>query len=276
MVQFAINLNIAVTRKEAQIFCVIDLRGYIMKLVLLILIATMGMANADDQVTATHEPEPVQQSAPETEGASFGSFFSGVKSAVGSVAAAALKVGNEIKTQADSIQAKVDPVEKRTRIRDTALKDIFKNNQYGDWPRVAIKVNAVPKDFYTNVSGWSDIPRTDCIVVTATIWHSLTSSEAINNLAVCKDDFVENVAYISVMFWMTSSYMAKKNTGNIRTNGPVPPLTPFPQSPGIPPSINRPLFFYGSIMMVMGYNWETPDGRFWIVDAPTTMDLGKL
>lgn len=162
----------------------------------------------------------------------------------------------------------------RTRLRDTELNGIISKSSSDGWPRIAVKINTLPKWFYSMPPAGMPGQYTarDCMNISVTVWHDQKRSKTYNNVDFCGDDIVRNTPFSDVgIMWKNFGIISGKNTGAQRTNGPTPPSRLFPNKPGLDSFFHlNGSYYVGSIMATVGYNWKEPqDYRFWVVNVPT-------
>lgn len=158
-----------------------------------------------------------------------------------------------------------------SHLRDTPLKGVLSGNM-GEWPRVALTINSLPKWFYDDLLKKGQYGSNDCIVVSFAIWESATKFKSFDNIKFCGDDIVKETPYGDLYIWSNfGSAQKTQNSGTKRTAGPLPPERLFPNKTGLTAFFPMHGSFYlGGIMETLGYNWkESGDYRFWVVDLPT-------
>lgn len=131
-------------------------------------------------------------------------------------------------------------------IRATSLAALFAKHPFDGatrsyYPRVAV-----------NVVDWS---RSDCWLATATIWWSKARSKSVPTFSVCWGQSVgyavNNAANLHLFMLQTSA----ENSGNVRTNGPKPPLLAIPDRQPI--TERQQLAFQGFIQqLVLDTGWQ--------------------
>jgi len=141
-------------------------------------------------------------------------------------------------------------------IKGTALAGLFAKHPFDGtsktyYPRAAVKV-----------TDWS---RSDCWTATATIWRSASKSESVAPFAVCwgtSMGFAINNA-ASLQLFMTQSSV--EHTGNVRTNGPKPPMLAVPERTTFGES--KQLAFQGFVeQLALDTGWQPgAPTNLWIV-----------
>lgn len=165
----------------------------------------------------------------------------------------------------------------------TALQDIFLDSPYdsskrGDeqWPRVAFTVHEQP-EFHSQVTpGVTGAAYTEgCWTLSAIIWHNETSSEQVEDIRWCTP---ENVLYevaksdASLWFIYSADISFDKTTGEIRTDGPLPPSRAFPSDMRHKRFFRRDISIdlyngemFAAMIYQIGLNWsDLSDRRVWI------------
>lgn len=142
-------------------------------------------------------------------------------------------------------------------IRTTRLAGLFKKSPYDGTPKTYFPRVAV------TVTDWS---RSDCWTATATIWTSKTKSEAVQPFSVCWGQSlgfaVNNAAHMHMLLGQS----AVEHTGNVRTNGPKPPMLVIPDRQ--PVMENQQLAFQGFLQqLVLDTGWAPgAPTNMWLVD----------
>ncbi|MBI5926472.1 MAG: hypothetical protein HY836_12855 [Aquabacterium sp.] len=131
-------------------------------------------------------------------------------------------------------------------VRTTPLAGVFSKHPYDGtnkthFPRVAVTV--------------TDWVRNDCWSATATIWWSMSKSEAVPSFSVCRGQSlgyaVNNAANLHLFMQQT----AIEHSGNVRTSGPKPPMLAIPDRQPI--SERQQLAFQGFIQqLVRDTGWQ--------------------
>jgi hypothetical protein len=154
------------------------------------------------------------------------------------------------------------------------LRDVFKKNPVTntnsppEYPRISIEVTSVsPVLFAIGINDGVQVRRSDCIRFNATLWHSSKNSKRFEGMRLCAGDdfFGQGRRFQS---WAKSPYNGK-NTGQNRTNGPLPPAYPYPTDQvGWLSLAQLPAYFDG-LLGILGfdYNFNTR-GQVWIVSVP--------
>jgi len=143
-------------------------------------------------------------------------------------------------------------------IRNTKLAGLFTQHPYDGtaasyFPRVAI-----------TVTDWS---RNNCWNARAKIWWSPTRSEPVSMFSVCWRSSLgfalNNAAKLHMFVEQTS---ALEQTGNVRTEGPKPPLlaVPYDTAPGRPPGDQAFSGFVEQLVVDTGWGAGAPT-NMWIV-----------
>jgi hypothetical protein len=152
-------------------------------------------------------------------------------------------------------------------IRSTSLAGVFSKHPYDGttkthFPRVAV-----------SVTDWS---RNDCWSATATIWWSLSRSEAVPAFSVCWRQSVgysvNNAANLHLFMQQT----ALEHTGNVRTSGPKPPMLAVPDRQPI--SERHQLAFQGFVQqLVLDTGWQPgAPTNLWLVGYGTNATAQPL
>ncbi len=131
-------------------------------------------------------------------------------------------------------------------VRATALAGLFSKHPFDGTPKTHFPRVAV------TVTEWS---RSDCWTAVGTIWRSRTRSESVPPFSVCWGQSlgyaVNNAANLH-LFMQQSSV---EHSGNVRTNGPKPPMLAIPDRQPINES--QQLAFQGFIQqLVIDTGWK--------------------
>ena len=159
-------------------------------------------------------------------------------------------------------------------IRGTELVDVFKRYPLGspqsrdNYPRAAITiVSATPSILR------SGPPTADqCIRFNVRLWTDARTSRSFDGLQMCAADKAQGVPFRSLTYWQ-GQYVPIETTGAVRTDGPKRPKTNFPTEARIASAWfdGRAIFFLGSILYQIGYDWDQPgEYRAWFVSAPAS------
>lgn len=147
------------------------------------------------------------------------------------------------------------------------------------WPRVAITVtSAAPSIFKTtSVSQSATVGAQDCATYNVKVWTSAKNSQSYDNLRLCYGELyqrMQRVPMVQVPTWGRRAFWPdERNTGSVRSDGPVPPADHFPSDPALQdlwldPYKNTAAFVAGALH-VLGYNWnDIYDKRVWFVSVP--------
>jgi len=178
------------------------------------------------------------------------------------------------------------------------LQNIFANAPHEtsqpltkQYPRVAFTVLTSPADHSqtaeASVSGGSQA-ASGCWVLSATIWYKEVASRETGPFTVCMPAILsgtEGTALNGYNNWalagqsMTNISPGDPSTGSSRTNGPIPPDTPFPTGTRYasyygnttgangkyPDGASEEGRMWAAILYKMGFYWQnTSDRRIWV------------
>jgi len=178
------------------------------------------------------------------------------------------------------------------------LHDIFTNAPYEtsqpltkQYPRIAFTVLSSPADHSqtaeAQMSG-SSHAASGCWVLSATIWYKEVASREIGPFTVCMPAILsgtEGIALNGYNNWalagqsMSNINPSDPSTGSSRTNGPIPPDTPFPSgtryaayygnttgaSGKYPDGASEEGRMWAATLYKMGFYWQnTSDRRVWV------------
>jgi hypothetical protein len=131
-------------------------------------------------------------------------------------------------------------------VRTTRLAGVFSKHPYDGtaktyFPRVAVTV--------------TDWARNDCWSATATIWWSMSKSEAVPAFSVCWGQSVGYAVNNAANLHLFMQQTALEHSGNLRTSGPKPPMLAIPDRQPI--SERQQLAFQGFIQqLVRDTGWQ--------------------
>ena len=187
----------------------------------------------------------------------------------------------------------------QSTIRQTPLLGFFKNQPYekeNTWPRVAITVlewetgntySRATEDAFRSYYSDDKAERmrsTDmsmqfasdgCWMYSAVIWRDASTREDIDPFSVCNAEIYqfEGASVVDIGLWGGFPHTTWENTGNRRTDGPLPPKRAIEDSPSSPQiggafggGMNRETVGIANLLLHLGFNWkESMDGRLWLV-----------
>lgn len=131
-------------------------------------------------------------------------------------------------------------------IRTTPLAGVFSKHSYDGTPKTYFPRVAV------TVTDWS---RSDCWGGKATIWWSRTKSEAVPAFSVCWGQSVGYAVNNAANLHLFMQQIAVEHSGNVRTNGPKPPMLVIPDRQSI--NERQQLAFQGFIQqLVLDTGWQ--------------------
>ena len=148
-------------------------------------------------------------------------------------------------------------------VSETKLAGVFERHRYdgapnAHFPRVAV-----------TVTDWS---RNNCWIATATIWWSKSKSEAVPAFSVCWGKSVGYAVNNAVNLRLLMQQTAVEHSGNVRTDGPKPPMLAIPDRQPI--RDQQQLAFQGFIQqLVLDTGWQPgAPTNLWLVgyDANAT------
>lgn len=162
-------------------------------------------------------------------------------------------------------------------VRDTGLAMLFKAHQYNGvstaWPRVALIVEDAPANAAGMASEYWQHGKTKqdiCWRLRAKVWAGPARSEDIAPFNWCLSETRFNVTYAGVARWgaapKSNMMHVLATTGKERTEGPNPPNTPLPDKRTYRSQFSYATIMTGNVLMDMGFNYNLPDGRVWLVD----------
>ncbi|HWW05898.1 hypothetical protein [Collimonas sp.] len=104
-------------------------------------------------------------------------------------------------------------------IKKTALAGLFAKHPY----------DGTSKSIYPRVAVTAlDWTRPNCWIARATLWHSNISSEKIQPFAVCWQSTLAFAVNQAVNYQLFMTQSASGHTGNVRGEGPKPPMLAYP------------------------------------------------
>jgi len=137
-----------------------------------------------------------------------------------------------------------------------------------EWPKIAITELRIPEDQIKNPR--MILKRTDCVQFDAVLWHDPKNKEAFNNVSLCAPELPKQSNGF-VTTWQVFS-ISGKTTGQVRGDGPVPPLYKLPSEGFLYKWVPLTgIYFIGSMLTMMGYDpqFTADDRRFWIKQVKT-------
>lgn len=151
----------------------------------------------------------------------------------------------------------------------TRLAGVFSKHPYDGttkthFPRVAVTV--------------TDWARNDCWSATATIWWSVSRSEAVPTFSVCWGQSLGYSVNNAANLHLFMQQSALEHSGNVRTSGPKPPMLAIPDKQPI--SERQQLAFQGFIQqLVRDTGWQPgAPTNLWLVGygaSTTTQPVGS-
>lgn len=169
------------------------------------------------------------------------------------------------------------------KVQDTPLAGLFVGHEDQAWPRVALTVVHVPRPDRWTSSDPSNpathpeltvgYPGDDaCFLVGARIWRMATAHEDVAPFYFCPQDVVRNVPFMGLDYVGPSA--GETTTGTMRTLGPTPSRTLFPDDPDTMRAFGRDdtlprsrEYLVGSLMIAMHYDWNTERHlRVWVAN----------
>ncbi|HEX2010472.1 MAG TPA: hypothetical protein VJN44_05990 [Roseateles sp.] len=147
------------------------------------------------------------------------------------------------------------------------------------WPRVAITlVQASPGVFKTvSFGGPASLAATDCATYKVQVWTDARTGKGYDNLRLCYGELyqrLQRVPLYQVPTWGRRSFWPdERNTGSVRSTGPVPPADHFPSDPMLQQlwldQYKNTMAFVAGPLAVLGFNWnDVTDKRVWFVSVP--------
>lgn len=160
-----------------------------------------------------------------------------------------------------------------TDLTETRLMGVLRENMSTDgrapeWPRVAITDLKIPSDQLNFGRGMTLRPD-ECIHFNAVLWTNDSESERFDDLRLCAEDLPKQSNGF-VVPWYTFP-VSGENTGQVRTEGPIPPYNKLPSDNAMEKWIlNRfGQYYIGSLLTLIGYDpqFSIDRRRFWIRDV---------
>jgi len=146
-----------------------------------------------------------------------------------------------------------------------------------DWPRIAITIDYFPRSYMDinpstlegQLNRFYNLPP---ILMRATIWNNENEKIEVPDFCYFPADFKTfGEALVDLSIWGIGSMSAltKENTGYGRTEGPVPPKNPLPQTPSYHKEFfgvnSNGIIFLGDLLNKIGYDWNRiGDRRVWV------------
>jgi len=149
-----------------------------------------------------------------------------------------------------------------------------------EWPKIAITELRVSEAQVKNTDIF--VKSTDCVQFDAVLWHDARHKETFHDVTLCGSelprthtdygiDLLDGNEFVTT--WRAFTIRGK-TTGQVRGEGPEPPLFKLPSRPF--PSFeiwlsSQGMSFIGSMLTMMGYDpqFTADDRRFWIKSART-------
>lgn len=134
-----------------------------------------------------------------------------------------------------------------------------------EWPKIAIRDLDIPAN---QLGGERPLAGNECIHFNATVWTSATVSDRIDNIRFCAKDFTSKNNQF-VLEWKIYS-IPGKTTGQLRSDGPVPPSSKLPTDPLVDQwfQSKNAYYYLGSLLVAMGLdkNFYPDKRRIWVVN----------
>lgn len=167
-------------------------------------------------------------------------------------------------------------------LRDTGLSNLFKDAPYRNsstsWPRVMIVIEEKPR-FNGGMPSeyWHSSTKTETDYTWrfhATVWTDATHSIAIAPFNWAFSEMRFNTPYSEVPIWgRTPKLNVPAPAGSDAPPGaqpaaaaPIAPRYPLPDSPEYHRLFHYNTIMVGNLLLDMGFNYNRPDGRVWIVE----------
>jgi len=172
----------------------------------------------------------------------------------------------------------------RKGIAGSELDGIFKKYPITDtrnperFPRVAITIKSASPGVFASNAVQNTLRDTDCVTFDVRLWKTAKDGQSFNDLVICAREMypkIQNVPMFQIPNWDRRLYWpGDKNSGAVRTEGPTPPGTLFPNGAQYQNAwldgLTNAKFFIGAMLVELGYDWnDVHDRRVWIVSAPT-------
>jgi hypothetical protein len=142
------------------------------------------------------------------------------------------------------------------------------------YPRAAITITSAGPGVFAGMKGQSK-SDTDCINFNINVWFSDRDNKRFDGLRMCARDRSRGVPFKTIESgWSLRSAILSmgETTGDMRLDGPQRPKANMPTDPRLQRiwAMDTPgLFFIGSILHQLGYNWDSSlEGRVWFVSLP--------
>lgn len=171
----------------------------------------------------------------------------------------------------------------RNSLAKTELAGVFSKspitngNNPERYPRVFVTIKTASKGVFDNQAITSTLQMTDCITFDARMWRNEKESVKAENMSLCGSEvfaLMKDMPALQIPNWgFRQTWPGDKNTGALRNDGPIPPVTFFPNEPNVQvmwmDKFCNCIFFVGAIMRQLGYNWnDLNDRRLWFVSVP--------
>ncbi|GAA0533665.1 hypothetical protein [Pigmentiphaga daeguensis] len=98
------------------------------------------------------------------------------------------------------------------------------------------------------------LKASDCIRFDAVLWHDAKRSERFSNLSLCAPELPKQSNNF-VLTWKSFS-ISGKTSGQVRTDGPIPPYSKLPSDPAMERWLMNQfgLYYVGSLLTLVGYD----------------------
>jgi len=157
----------------------------------------------------------------------------------------------------------------QTKLHNILMSNLATSGEAPEWPKIAIEDLQIPPNQSSGIAGFRKLNPNECIYFNATLWTDETISEKIENVSLCAKDF-PRVGTSWSEAWVAAP-IPGKNTGQLRTSGPVPPFNKAPSDGRMISWINSRYadYYLANLLIFMGYDPNyTPDTRrVWFVNV---------
>lgn len=150
----------------------------------------------------------------------------------------------------------------KTPLYNALHQNLYTGGKVPEWPKVVILDLEIPRNELAAPS-INPLPG-ECIRFDAVLWHDAKRSERFSHVTLCASELPTGVTYDFVGFL---SFISGKTTGQLRTDGPTPPLYIMPTDQAMKQwTAFSGLYFVGGLMRLVGYDPDFPidNRRFWI------------
>lgn len=158
------------------------------------------------------------------------------------------------------------------RLQDTPMYKVFEKfpvadtSNPPDYPKTAISIG-YPAWLDDPSAGMGRFKGKQCVNYAVTFWTAPGKSERYDNMVVCTTDLAK-VSHDSLRTVWPFFGAGGQTSGQVRTEGPLPPAVPFPSDPKSQKFMQSGgVFMLGAILTGLGYDWNFAQDkrRVWVV-----------